>query len=194
VESAAPGEADARRAGSPPVGRREILHAGLAALAVLVAPGAAEPGGRRQALALAFRNLHTGELVRRTYWADGRFDPEALRDIDRLLRDHRTDEVRPIDRRLLRLLSALRSRLDTGKPFEVVSGYRSPASNALLRRTTSGVAADSLHVQGMAVDVRVPDRPLAAVRAAAIALRGGGVGYYPESGFVHLDVGRVRVW
>jgi uncharacterized protein YcbK (DUF882 family) len=108
--------------------------------------------------------------------------------------DHRTGTAHRIDPRLLDLLAALRARLGTAEPFEVISGYRSPASNAWLRAATTGVARDSLHVRGMAIDVRVPGRPLADVRAAGLALGGGGVGYYPGSGFVHLDVGRVRTW
>jgi uncharacterized protein YcbK (DUF882 family) len=140
------------------------------------------------------RNLHTGESLHRVYWEDGRLVPDALRDIDWVLRDHRTGQVHEIDRGLLQLLSALHSSLDTVEPFEVISGYRSPASNALLRATTTGVASNSLHPRGMAVDLRVPGRPLPRLRAAALALQRGGVGYYPDSDFVHIDVGRVRAW
>jgi uncharacterized protein YcbK (DUF882 family) len=128
------------------------------------------------------------------YWEEGRFVPDALRDIDWVLRDHRTDQVHEIDRALLQLLSALHSSLQTAEPFEIISGYRSPASNALLQATTTGVVADSLHLRGMAVDIRVPGRPLPGLRAAALVLQRGGVGYYPESGFVHVDVGRARAW
>jgi uncharacterized protein YcbK (DUF882 family) len=84
--------------------------------------------------------------------------------------------------------------LDTTEPYEVISGYRSPATNAMLRRAGRGVARGSLHVQAMAIDVRIPDTPLTALRDAALGLRLGGVGYYPSSGFVHVDVGRVRRW
>jgi uncharacterized protein YcbK (DUF882 family) len=109
-------------------------------------------------------------------------------------RDFRTGEARPIDRRLLDLLWRLRSALDTEEPSEVISGYRSPATNAMLRRAGRGVARGSLRVRAMAIDVRIPDRPLTALRDAALGLRLGGVGYYPASGFVHIDVGRGRVW
>jgi uncharacterized protein YcbK (DUF882 family) len=144
--------------------------------------------------ALAFRNLHTDETVDVVYRADGQLDRDALREIDWLLRDFRTGEARPIDGRLLDLLWRLRSALDTTEPYEVISGYRSPATNAMLRRTGRGVARGSLHTRAMAIDVRVPGQPLWALRDAALALRLGGVGYYPSSGFVHVDVGRVRVW
>lgn len=173
--------------------RRRFLCLGTAGLAGLLMPArgwAAGPGART----LAFRNVHTGEFVRATYWAAGRYVREGLSQIDRLLRDHRTGLVHPIDRRLLRLLDALHNSLDTREAFEVISGYRSPATNARLVTTSKGVVPGSLHVAGMAVDVRVPGRPLRAVRDAATALRAGGVGYYPDSDFVHVDVGRVRYW
>jgi uncharacterized protein YcbK (DUF882 family) len=165
----------------------------VAVPALLARPGRAA-GAWPSHRALALRNLHTGESLYRVYWEGGRFVPGALRDIDRVLRDHRTQEVHEIDHRLLDLLSALRSRLGTTEPFEIVSGYRSPASNAFLRATTTGVAADSLHPRGMAADVRVPGCPLPRLHAAALGLQEGGVGYYPDSGFVHVDVGRVRAW
>jgi uncharacterized protein YcbK (DUF882 family) len=144
--------------------------------------------------ALAFRNLHTEETVDVTYRADGRLVPDALRQIDWVLRDFRTGEARPIDPRLLDLLWGLRTALDTTEPYEVISGYRSLTTNTMLRRAGRGVARGSLHTKAMAVDVRVPGLPLAKLRASALALRRGGVGYYPSSGFVHVDVGRVRFW
>jgi uncharacterized protein YcbK (DUF882 family) len=150
-----------------------------------------DPDGPRR---LAFRNLHTGEAVEVVYRVGGRYDIAALREIAWVLRDHRAGEARRVDRALLELLSRLRDTLGTTEPYEVISGYRSPATNALLVRTTDGVAPRSLHVQARAIDLRVPDRPLEAVRAAALALRRGGVGYYPRSGFVHVDVGPVRWW
>jgi uncharacterized protein YcbK (DUF882 family) len=154
----------------------------------------AAPATEEDLRTLAFRNLHTGETLEVVYRVDGHLDPGVLREIDWLLRDFRTGEARPIDRRLLDLLWRLRAVLDTTEPYEVISGYRSPATNAMLRRTGRGVARGSLHTRAMAIDVRVPGQPLAAVRAAALALRLGGVGYYPTSDFVHVDVGRVRFW
>jgi uncharacterized protein YcbK (DUF882 family) len=146
------------------------------------------------ARALAFRNLHTGEFLDAVYRVDGRYVPDALRRIDWLLRDYRAGEAHEIDRRLLDLLSALRSVLDSSELFEVISGYRSPATNAWLAATSSGVARGSLHVAGMAIDIRLPGRSLGTLRDAARSLGRGGVGYYPRSGFVHVDVGPVRYW
>ena len=111
-----------------------------------------------------------------------------------MLRDFRTGEARQIDRRLLDLLWRLRTALDTTEPYEVISGYRSPKTNAMLRREGRGVSRVSLHMQAMAIDVRVPGCSLTALRDAALALRLGGVGYYGSSDFVHVDVGRVRFW
>jgi uncharacterized protein YcbK (DUF882 family) len=173
--------------------RRRFLCLGTAGVAGWLVPArgwAAGPATR----SLAFRNLHTGEFVRATYWAAGQYVREGLRQIDWLLRDHRNNLVHAIDRRLLRLLDELHDGLDTAEPFEVISGYRSPETNARLVATSTGVSPGSLHVAGMAIDIRVPGRPLPAVREAAKALRAGGVGYYPDSNFVHVDVGRVRYW
>ena len=169
----------------------------LAALAA-IAPWArwtmADGGPESEPRALGFRNLHTGETVDVVYRADGQLDHGALREIDWVLRDFRTGEARRIDQRLLDLLWRLRVALDTTEPYEVISGYRSPATNAMLRRQSRAVSRVSLHMQAMAIDVRVPDRSLAALRDAALALRLGGVGYYAASDFVHVDVGRVRIW
>lgn len=173
--------------------RRRFVRLGIGGVVTLLAPVRAAAAGS-DTRALAFRNLHTGEFVRATYWAAGRYLREGLSQIDRLLRDYRNDEVHPIDRRLLGLLGELHDQLDTREPFEVISGYRSPATNAMLASTTNGVSPTSLHVSGMAVDIRVPGRPLRAVRDAARTLHGGGVGYYPDSDFIHVDVGRVRYW
>ena len=173
--------------------RRRFLCLGTAGLAGLLRPApvtAALGGGRT----LSLHNLHTGEFARTTYWADGRYIADGLSQIGWLLRDFRSGEAHDIDRRLLDLLVVLNDRLETGEPFEVISGYRSPATNAMLVATTGGVAAASLHVVGMAIDIRVPGRPLERVRDAARALRGGGVGYYQASNFVHVDVGRIRYW
>ena len=174
--------------------RRAFLRSGLAAIGLVGLRSA--PAGAALALprAVAFHNLHTGESLRAVYYRGGRWVEEALREIAWVLRDHRTGDVHAIDPRLLLLVSALRDHLAGAAPFEVISGYRAPASNALLRATTTGVARDSLHVRGMAVDLRLPGCPLPDLRAAALALGRGGVGYYPESGFVHVDVGRVRAW
>ncbi|MCF8483496.1 MAG: DUF882 domain-containing protein [Rhodospirillum sp.] len=144
---------------------------------------------------LSFFNLHTGETLKRTYWADGRYDPQTLREINHLLRDYRTGEVATIDRDLLNLLHQLGQTLRTSEPFQVISGYRSPTTNELLRKTGGGgVAKKSYHMKGMAIDVALDSRSVKDLRRAALGLRSGGVGYYPKSGFVHVDVGKVRSW
>jgi uncharacterized protein YcbK (DUF882 family) len=143
---------------------------------------------------MSFYNVHTGERLKTEYWRGGAYASDALSAIDHVLRDYRNDQTHPIDTGLLDLLHALRLKLRWHDPFHVISGYRSPATNAMLRKLGRGVAKNSLHLVGKAIDVRVPGRELSDVRRAALALRGGGVGYYPQPGFVHLDVGRVRYW
>jgi uncharacterized protein YcbK (DUF882 family) len=143
---------------------------------------------------ISFYHLHTSEKLSTTYWIDGDYLSDSLRDINRLLRDHRSGEVHEIDRRLLDLLCALNIQLETREPFQIISGYRSPATNSVLRARSKGVAENSLHLKGMAADIRVAGRSTNGLRRAALALQAGGVGYYPVSQFVHVDVGRVRTW
>ena len=146
--------------------------------------------------ALALDNIHTGEKLRVDYWIDGAYQAQALAQADHMLRDFRTGDIHPIAPALLDLVAALRGQLETAAPVSVISGYRSPATNAMLRgeHAHSGVASQSLHMQGLAMDLRIEGRSLADIHAMALALRGGGVGYYPTSDFVHMDVGRVRRW
>lgn len=143
---------------------------------------------------LSFDNLHTGEKLHAVYWRNGEYVPGGLEQINYILRDYRRDEVKPIDPNLLDLLIALRTRLHTSEPYEVISGYRSPVTNAMLHSTTEGVAMHSMHVEGKAIDIHVPGRGLRTLRLAALSLHRGGVGYYPHSNFVHVDTGRVRWW
>lgn len=143
---------------------------------------------------LRLYNTHTGEKLNSTFWVQGQFDPQALKDINRVLRDHRSNKVAPIDPQLLLLLSALNIKLDNARELHVISGYRAPESNALLRSRSNGVARHSLHMDGKAIDIRLPGRPLKQLHQAAMALKGGGVGYYAQSQFVHMDTGRVRYW
>ncbi|HSN31208.1 MAG TPA: DUF882 domain-containing protein, partial [Ideonella sp.] len=123
-----------------------------------------------------------------------RYLPDALAAVDRLLRDFRSGEVAAIDPALLDLLHALAMTTGAQGPFEVISGFRSPATNEMLRHRSSGVASGSLHMLGQAIDIRVAGVPLAGLRNAALSLRAGGVGFYPASDFVHVDTGRVRAW
>lgn len=174
--------------------RRRLLVASAAGAIALSPAGALARRSDGGARSLSFVNLHTGERVETDYWADGDYAPGGLVEIDRVLRDFRTGEVHPIDPGLLDLLYAVRLRMETTKPFLVISGYRSPGTNAMLRRQGRGVARQSLYMWGMAVDVRLPQRDLWALRMAAVAFRAGGVGFYPAPDFVHIDVGRFRTW
>lgn len=174
--------------------RRTVMLTGAAALfGVASSPALAAIRPPRER-SLALHNLHTGETIRTTFWADGRFLTDALRDIDFVLRDFRTGDVTEIDPELLVLLHRLSQTVEVAGPFHVISGYRSPKTNAALAKASNGVAKRSLHMQGMAIDVRLPGLRLKHLRDAAVALQGGGVGYYPKSDFIHLDTGRVRFW
>lgn len=182
--------------------RRGLLavFAGLAATAILptspvlaatAAPRTKEPIRQRR---LAMRNLHTGETLTVTYSTAGRYDAAALRRVDHFMRDHRDHSEHRIDPAVLDFLHDLVGRLKVTKPIGIVCGYRSPKTNALLRAKSSGVAKRSLHMEGRAIDIRVPGRTVKAVSKHAIAMRRGGVGRYTRSNFVHIDSGRVRTW
>lgn len=143
---------------------------------------------------LAFYNTHTGEKFKAIYWAEGNYVNDSLREINYILRDPRNNEIHDIDTQLLDFLFAVRQEIEANQPFHVISGYRSAATNAFLRAHSSGVAENSLHLVGKAIDIRVPGRDTRSLQKAAKALKRGGVGYYPKSDFVHLDIGRVRYW
>jgi uncharacterized protein YcbK (DUF882 family) len=143
---------------------------------------------------LAFYNLHTGEKLSTTYWAEGEYIAQELHNLDYLLRDHRSGEVMAMDKNLLDLLYVLQQQVDKQGAYHVISGYRSPKTNAKLRQHSKGVAKRSLHMQGKAIDVRLPGVELKHLRQAALQLKSGGVGYYPKSNFVHIDTGRPRFW
>ncbi len=143
---------------------------------------------------LSFYNLHTGESLKRVYRAKGKYIPEALDDINYILRDHRTDEIKAISITLLDLLDAIQMKFESQQTFHIISGYRSAATNILLRKQSNGVAKNSLHMYGKAVDICLPGCKLHVLRKVAMDLNGGGVGYYPNPNFVHIDVGPVRYW
>jgi uncharacterized protein YcbK (DUF882 family) len=173
--------------------RRTVLAMGAWTAASLLLPAPLEARGRERR-ELSFFNLHTEERLTAVYWEHGRYVPDALAEIDAILRDHRTGEVRPIAPGLLDQLARVQRHLGSRETWQVVSGYRSPETNALLNAADpGGVAKKSLHLTGEAIDVRLADRPLRQLRDAALALRAGGVGYYPDR-FVHLDIGRPRRW
>ena len=177
--------------------RRRFLKLGTLMAAGLVLPKAVyatpRPEERGERL-LKFFNTHTRERLEVCYCRDGHYDHDAIKAVNTILRDHRTDEVHPIDLRLLDLLHAIRTKVGQDSCLHIISGYRSPATNAMLRRRSSGVARKSLHMKGYAADIRISGMPLAQLRQIAVDLNRGGVGFYPSSDFVHVDIGRVRRW
>ena len=179
--------------------RRSFLKLGAFSTAAY-AVGSAVPSGvwahNKASKSLAFYNLHTEETLAVTYCRNRHYLNNSLEQINYILRDHRTGEVAPIDPRVLDLLYAIRKslRLKSNHPFHVISGYRSQRTNDMLQRSSGGIARNSYHLKGMAVDVRLPQVSLKTLRNAALKQQRGGVGFYPRSQFVHVDVGRVRNW
>lgn len=197
------------------IARRRLLQLGLSAFgAVSVAPAAhaqediigalletnaAGPAGLRPWVdaaprQIALHNLHTEEKLQAVYWENGTYVPDALEALNRVLRDHRTGEVAPMNVQLFDMLTDLHRKTETTAAFQVISGYRSPTSNRLLSERSGEVAKRSLHMDGKAMDIYLEDVALEHLRAAALDLKRGGVGYYPDSRFVHVDVGPVRRW
>lgn len=173
--------------------RRDLLKSAAWLLPATALPGmsmATVPQTRR----LRFSHCHTSEKLDVVYNEAGVYLPDALDEINGLLRDFRSGEVHPIDKGLLDMLFELQTRTG-GDVYEIISGYRSPATNEMLRKNGGGgVARRSYHMRGMAMDVRLRGVETAQLQKAALALKAGGVGYYPKSDFVHLDTGRVRFW
>lgn len=197
------------------IARRRLFQLGLSALgAVSVAPSAQaqediigallDANSPRPAVLrppvdaaprqIALHNLHTEEKLQAVYWENGTYVPDALEALNRVLRDHRTGEVAPMNVQLFDLLTDLHRKTETTAAFQVISGYRSPTSNRLLSERSGEVAKRSLHMDGKAMDIYLEDVALEHLRAAALDLQRGGVGYYPDSKFVHVDVGPVRRW
>lgn len=139
-------------------------------------------------------NLHTFETLKAVYWRDGTYLAEGLAQISYHLRDFRTGGIKPIDPTLLNILHRLSSNIDVSGPINVISGYRTPATNAMLAARSDKVAANSFHMRGQAIDIRVPGFATIGMRDMALSISKGGVGYYPESDFVHLDTGPIRAW
>lgn len=177
--------------------RRRRFIAGMAAVCasaavppIVRADEAFAPSTR----SLSFLHTHTGERLAVEYFQNNHYQPDGLAQIDHLLRDFRTDEVHAIDPVLLDTLFDLQTLAQKDAVFQVISGYRSPATNAMLRRTTEGVAQHSMHLEGRAIDVRLQGFPTLALARLARSLARGGVGFYAASDFVHVDTGRVRSW
>lgn len=176
-------------------GRRDFLRTmGVAAAAagtLRVRPARAATCGDCR---LRLHNIHTGESVDTVYRTPKGYDQGALDDINYTLRDFRTGDVHGIDPTLLDLVHELSLKVDANQPFEVISGYRSPTTNAKLASASSGVAKHSFHMKGKAIDLSLPGYDLRDLCATARMMRGGGVGFYPKPGFIHVDTGPVRYW
>lgn len=182
---------------SPCQTRRRVLTymAGAAALPMLSLPELAEAAMKKNARLLAFNHLHTGEKLAVVYRIGGDYVPKAMQQLRHLTRDFRTGDMHNMDPNLYDLLWQLSRDVTTTQPFEIVSAFRSPQTNQALRSRSrhSGVASRSLHMDGAAMDICLADVKLVELRDAALDLKAGGVGYYPE-GFIHVDTGRVRRW
>ncbi|MDD3181545.1 MAG: DUF882 domain-containing protein [Alphaproteobacteria bacterium] len=176
--------------------KRRFMQMGLAATAgVIVQPSLvlARPFGHKMK-ELAFYNLHTDEKLRVTYWKNGQFNSSAMSQINHILRDFRTGDVFPMSANLIDFLHDLQTRLRTDSPIEIISGYRSPRTNAALVHNSDGVARRSYHMKGLATDIRMRGVSIRQIQTAALFMKRGGVGFYPRSDFVHVDVGPVRRW
>jgi uncharacterized protein YcbK (DUF882 family) len=186
----------AAAAAIPSVLQSEILKA-----APLVPPGAVVPSpaaALSSALAdvrrVTLHNLHTGDRFDEVYWDKGRYVPDALAAAQHALRDWRNGEEHFMDPKLFDVLHGIAQKLETRQPFQIISGYRSPTSNAAMHARSPGVAEHSQHMEGKASDIRIEGVELSNLHKAALSLRAGGVGLYPVSDFVHVDVARVRTW
>jgi len=181
-----------------PSSRRSFLKASLLTTLALLHPEKAwanfspanQPSGR-----LNLYNLHTGEKINTTYRdPDGQYNPQAIQGLNRLLRCHHTNEQHPIDIQTLDFLDLVNTRLGRNNEIHIISGYRSPKYNDILISRGHKVAKHSLHLEGRALDIRIPGTPLANLQRTALSLRIGGVGYYPSGDFVHIDSGTFRTW
>jgi len=143
---------------------------------------------------LSLYNPHTKDSFNGVYWRKGEYVTDALNNINHIMMDFRAHDIKQIDTHLLDLLSEMSIKLKPEKPIHVISGYRSPETNAMLRKRGKGAAKNSYHIQGKAVDIRLPGYRTSVLRRTAFKLRKGGVGYYPHQKFVHIDVGPIRYW
>ncbi len=180
------------------VGRRDLLKMGLGTLCASVLPflpaKTALASNRFSSWKVSFRHAHTGESFSGVYRVGDKYLPEAFERLNYVLRDFRTDEVFPMDPRVIDILAIIHKKIGATEPYQVLSGYRSPKTNSMLRNASTGVAKNSFHMYGQAIDIRIPGKSTKKLRNVASSLRAGGVGYYPRSSFVHVDTGKVRSW
>lgn len=183
--------------------RRDVLKAGLTGmlgilpalvLGSLPAQATTFAASKADPFNITFRNQHTGETFSGAYRVGGKYLPDAFDRINEILRDFRTGEVFPVDPRVIDILYMTHRKAGVNQPYEILSGYRSPRTNSMLNRVSEGVAQHSLHLTGQAVDVRLPGYSTRKLRNVAVNIRAGGVGYYADSNFVHIDTGKVRTW
>jgi uncharacterized protein YcbK (DUF882 family) len=174
--------------------RRDFLTAATSVALTVAAPGAFALVAPVRDRALSFYNTHTGEKLSATFWSGGNYLDDGIEEISWVLRDHRAGTAHPVDTRLLDLLFQLQAKVERPGEFQVISGYRSPETNKMLNQKSSKVARRSYHMLGKAIDVRMPGFDTRQLSKAAISLKSGGVGYYANSDFIHLDVGPVRKW
>lgn len=177
--------------------RRGLLTA-FAATAITAAPTFSKAAGflrgggdiRR----IRMYSARTGERIDMIYWLEGKYIKDAVRQLNHFMRDWRTDQVKSMDLRTVDIMAAAHNLLDVSEPYMLLSGYRSPQTNAMLRSRSRGVAKNSLHMKGQAADLRLASRSVGQMARAASACRAGGVGKYSRSNFVHMDCGVVRTW
>ncbi len=184
---------DAGAIGQGAIDRRGVLFAALGGALACAAPSPALATGAGSRT-VRIRRVQTGESFAGIYWRDGRYDREALRRLDLLFRDPTLDEVTPMDPRLFDVLNTVAQAVASDEHFEVISGYRAPETNAAGARRSRRVSRVSLHMSGMAADVRLPGRVAMEIARVAADLQTGGVGLYRRDGFIHLDCGPARRW
>ena len=171
-----------------PVGTRTVRF--LFTVAILVCSTGASAASK----SIAFVHTHTGESISVEFKRNGVFNLQAIAKLNQFLRDHRNGQAREMDPELFDILHEIQRRAGTDAPFHLISAYRSPETNEMLRRTTNGVAKKSMHTNGRAIDVRLPGVDTELLQRIALELEQGGVGYYQKSDFIHVDTGRVRRW
>ncbi|NRB02082.1 MAG: DUF882 domain-containing protein [Rhodobacteraceae bacterium] len=179
------------------VTRRALLSA-FAATAIVAAPTFSKAAGFIRGAGdirrIQMYSGRTGEKIDMIYWVDGDYIKDAVAEVNHFMRDWRTNQVKSIDLRTLDIMAATHNLVDAHEPFMLLSGYRSPQTNAMLRSRSRGVAKNSLHMKGQAADLRLTSRSVRQLARAASACKGGGVGRYSRSNFVHVDCGVVRTW
>ncbi len=181
---------------APKLERRDLLKMGLAGMLGAIVPLAPVKSANAMYAErrVTFRHQHTGESFSGVYRVGNKYMPAAFERLNYVLRDFRTEDVFPMDPRVLDIISILQEKTGTDKPFEVLSGYRSPKTNAMLRGASTGVARNSFHMYGQAIDIRMPGYNTRKLFSLARSIRAGGVGFYPRSDFVHVDTGKIRSW